>query len=463
MTTSNLRGALITGLFLLSLSLGSVAYASAGVKPTPQATSAIPSPKPTPLPKQFLKTFADSTLRLDFTFAGKAGDVHISLDETHLLDGWHGRVHNTQRLNLEGTGRITMRNAQGDTIFRLAFSSLFQEWLATDEAKLVARSYENVYLVPFPRERVRIDIELEDMARQIIAQSSLEIDPRDILIHNQTKHPALAHHYLHRAKHQREAIDVVILGEGYTAGEMKQFIADAQRSTQEILRYEPFASFKDQFNFIAVETPSQETGVSTPRLGDWRRTAFGAHFDTFYSDRYLTSRRVKDIHNALIGIPYEHIIILANTDVYGGGGIFNSYTLTSVHHSNFLPVLVHEFGHSFGGLADEYFYDDDAMSGSYSMTIEPWEANITNLVDFEGKKWSSLISASTPRPTPKELKDAHPLGLYEGAAYTSRGMYRPSYDCRMRTNTYPTFCPVCHRALSELILYHLRPEAKGTK
>lgn len=450
------------GGILLPFALGMAAYASTNVGAPLQATPRAKRLSAATLPDNFRQSFADSTLRLDLSFAGKVGDVHISLDDKHLLQGWHGRVCRLDELELEGTGRITMRDQEGKIIYRHAFSSLFQEWLSTDEAHQTPRSYENVYLVPFPRERVSIDIELEDMARRVIAQSSFEIDPHDILIHNQTKHPALPHHYLHKGHDGHETIDVVILGEGYTASQMQQFISDAKRATQEILRYEPFARFKNHFNFIAVETPSEHSGVSTPRMNDWRRTAFGSHFDTFYSDRYLTTGRVKDIHNALIGIPYEHIIILANTDVYGGGGIFNSYTLTSVHHPNFLPVLVHEFGHSFGGLADEYFYEGEAMSDSYSLTVEPWEANVTNLVDFEGKKWSDLIPSGTPRPTPKELKDTYPVGLYEGAAYTTRGIYRASYDCRMRTNTHPTFCPVCQRALERQIMYH-GPLSQGKK
>ena len=75
------------------------------------------------------------------------------------------------------------------------------------------------------------------------------------------------------------------------------------------------------------------------QTGAWKHTAFGSHFDTFYSDRYLTTSRVKAINDALAGIPYEHIIILANTEQYGGGGIYNAFTLTTAHHPNFRPVV----------------------------------------------------------------------------------------------------------------------------
>ena len=148
---------------------------------------------------------------------------------------------------------------------------------------------------------------------------------------------------------EKDCIDVAILAEGYTEKEMDIFYQDAQRTCESLFSYEPFRSMKGKFNIVAVASPSTDSGVSVPRKNQWKQTAVHSHFDTFYSDRYLTTSRVKSIHNALAGIPYEHIIILANTDVYGGGGIYNSYTLTTAHHPMFKPVVVHEFGHSFGG------------------------------------------------------------------------------------------------------------------
>ncbi|WP_290043157.1 M64 family metallopeptidase, partial [uncultured Muribaculum sp.] len=154
-------------------------------------------------------------------------------------------------------------------------------------------------------------------------------------------------------------------------------------------------SMPERFNFVAVASPSADEGVSVPRLSDWRSTAFSSHFSTFYSDRYLTTSALPAVHDALRGIPYEHIIILANTPEYGGGGIYNSYTLTAARHPLMRPVVVHEFGHSFGGLADEYFYEQDVMSDTYPLDVEPWEPNITTLVDFPSK-WQALIPDSVP-------------------------------------------------------------------
>ncbi|MDY3091006.1 MAG: M64 family metallopeptidase [Porphyromonas sp.] len=404
--------------------------------------------------------FRDSTLRIDYAFAGDVRSTSIQPEELHCLPRWYGRRSHLSELPLEGNGRITMRDSiTGQVIYRHSFSSLYQEWLSTPEAQRVARSYENVFLLPYPRRTAQIEIELEDMMRRTIARQSFYFEPSDILVRQHTAVAPTKHSYLHKAKHSESAIDIVILAEGYTEADMPKFLRDAERAGRELLRYAPFSDYQDYINIIAVESRSLDSGVSVPREGKWLRTAFSAHFDTFYSERYLTTRRVKAIHDALINIPYENIIILANTETYGGGGIYNSYTLSSIDPRYFLPVVVHEFGHSFGGLADEYFYEQDAMTDSYALDVEPWEQNITSLKDFSGKKWHSLIPKGTPIPTPLADKARYPLGVYEGAAYTAKGLYRASDDCRMRTNEYPTFCPACHKALDELIRFYLPEEA----
>ena len=177
-----------------------------------------------------------------------------------------------------------------------------------------------------------------------------------------------------------------------------------------------------------------------PEKGEWKNTPLGSNFSTFYSSRYLTTRNLKKLHDALSGIPYEHIIILANTDTYGGGGIYNSYTLTTTGHQAFKPVVVHEFGHSFAGLADEYYYDDQ-YTEFYYPDVEPWEQNITTMHDFDSK-W-------------KDMLDKGDAMLLEGAGYQSKGVFRGSEDCRMHTNKASEFCPVCRRAISRLIEFYL--------
>ena len=208
---------------------------------------------------------------------------------------------------------------------------------------------------------------------------------------------------------------------------------------------------------------SEDSGVSVPREGLWKNTAVGSNYDTFYSDRYLTTSCVWKMHDALCGVPYEHLVILANTDTYGGGGIFNSYTLTTAGHVAFRPVVVHEFGHSFAGLADEYYYDDQFVEYYYP-DIEPWEQNITTLHDFRSK-WDDMLPKVIGIPTAPVEGDVWEnikggasadslVGVYEGAGYQSKGVYRPFPDCRMKTNAADAFCPVCQRAIARIIEFN---------
>lgn len=402
----------------------------------------------------FADHFADKTLRVDYIFNGNASGQAICLDGLSALPTWAGRKHHLAELPLQGNGQIIMRNAaSGKTIYTTSFSSLFQEWLETDEARNVTKGFENTFLLPYPLQPVEIEITLLDPRCNVRASMKHIVHPNDVLIEQKGNSHITPHKYLLHNDSPEKCIDVAILAEGYTLQEMQTFYEDADIACKSIFDHEPFKSMKKRFNVVAVASPSTDSGVSVPRLNEWKHTAFGSHFSTFYSDRYLTTSRVKAIHDALAGIPYEHIIILANTEEYGGGGIYNSYTLTTAHHPMFRPVVVHEFGHSFGGLADEYFYDNDVMTDTYPLDIEPWEQNISTQVDFAAK-WKDMLSENTPVPTPAEVSENYPTGVYEGGGYSAKGIFRPAENCRMRTNEYPAFCPVCQRALRRIIEFY---------
>lgn len=402
----------------------------------------------------FADHFADKTLRVDYIFNGNASGQAICLDGLSALPTWAGRKHHLAELPLQGNGQIVMRNAaSGKTIYTTSFSSLFQEWLETDEARNVTKGFENTFLLPYPLQPVEIEITLLDPRRNVRASMKHIVHPNDVLIEQKGNSHITPHKYLLHNDSPEKCIDVAILAEGYTLQEIQTFYEDADIACKSIFDHEPFKSMKKRFNVVAVASPSTDSGVSVPRLNEWKHTAFGSHFSTFYSDRYLTTSRVKAIHDALAGIPYEHIIILANTEEYGGGGIYNSYTLTTAHHPMFRPVVVHEFGHSFGGLADEYFYDNDVMTDTYPLDIEPWEQNISTQVDFAAK-WKDMLSENTPVPTPAEVSENYPTGVYEGGGYSTKGIFRPAENCRMRTNEYPAFCPVCQRALRRIIEFY---------
>lgn len=427
----------------------------------------------------FNENFADSTLRVDYIFGGGPSGVKVMLDSQTKMKGWAGRRHNLKDVPMPGNGTIMVTDPQtGDTLYRNTFSSLFQEWIYTPEAKEMEMAFENSFQVPLPLREADITLQLRDNRHKELARLTHRYRPDDELVASRGNNP-MPHKYIHKGGDPEHAIDIAILAEGYTADEMEKFIERANVISNEILRYEPYASNKDKFNFVAVMTPSRESGVSVPLKNQWKDTAFDSHYSTFYSSRYLTAPRVKKMHQMLEGIPYEHILILVNTDEYGGGGIYNCYQIAAADHELTLPVAVHEFGHSFGGLADEYFYDGDE-DATYPLDIEPWEPNITTLVDFPSK-WQDMIVSGTPIPTPwtdeggtreermaraKAESDAlaksgkkapeEKVGVFEGGGYKAKGIYRPAETCRMRDNYHPTFCPVCARSLSRLIDFYTR-------
>lgn len=403
---------------------------------------------------------ADYTLRLDYIFSGDATHTEISLAKTGRLEGWWGRTVNTDNLLLRGNGQITVRDsATNAVIYCNSFSTLFSEWQCTPEALHTRKAFENVFLVPMPKDKAYVTIRILDKRDSVTALMTHLVDPSDILIRPVVSPYTLDKcRYVHKGGDSKEAIDIAIVGEGYTKEEMEIFYRDAKETADQILSYEPFKGKADKLNFIAVPVESKESGVSIPLKGEWKQTAFSSSFSTFYSDRYLTTLHLFDLHDALASVPYEHIIILANTDNYGGGGIYNSYVLTAAHNRWAMPVVVHEFGHSFAGLADEYFYDDG--TDQYDLHTEPWEPNITTLVNFDSK-WKDLVEksgivtkAEQALPAYRTLVESdYKVGIYEGGGYLSEGIYRPFPTCRMRDNTYPLFCPVCQRAISRMIDY----------
>lgn len=384
--------------------------------------------------------FRDSTLRIDYIFAGDNSQQAIYVDELSWSPRWYGRRQRLSQLPLQGNGTLTVCDKQsGNVIYRHSFSTLFQEWLATAESKITAKSFENVFLIPYPQRPVSVTVALYDAHSRLMATRSHDVDPDDILIrrlHTQE-------HYvtLQQAADTLHCIHLTYIAEGYTKEQMPLFMDDCRTAIDALFSHEPFRSLRDRFHIIAVPSVSKDSDVSQPGHHRWRETTLGSHFDTFYSERYLTTLRLKRLHNLLAGMPYEHIIILANTAHYGGGGIYNSYNLSYTRGSKFRPVVVHEFGHSFGGLGDEYPYGDD--DPIYFPDVEPWEPNLTTRNTYPAK-WQDLI-------------DTGQASLYEGGGYMSHGIWRSAEDCRMRTNEHPTFCAVCQQALRRLIDFYTAP------
>lgn len=389
--------------------------------------------------QRFDAFFRDSTLRLDYIFAGDASRQAIYVDELGLNPRWYGRRARLGELPLGGGGRLTVRDCgSGEVIYRHSFSTLFQEWLLTAEAKTVAKSFENVFLVPWPKQPVSITVELRDSHDSVTASMTHTVNPNDIMIRRRGFSHVITYKTLQRAVDTTRCIHIAYVAEGYRADEMDAYLEDARAATEAIFAHEPFRRLRSRFNVVAVMSPSEDSGASCPADGVWKSTALRSHFDTFYSDRYLTTLSLKRLHDLLAGTPYEHIIILVNTGKYGGGGIYNSYNLSYTKGDAFRPVVVHEFGHSFGGLGDEYEYGDgDPM---YHADTEPWEPNLTTKRDFRGK-WENLVRLGK-------------AALIEGGGYQQKGVFRGAADCRMRTNSVPDFCPVCQQALERMIEFY---------
>jgi hypothetical protein len=287
----------------------------------------------------------------------------------------------------------------------------------------------------------------------------------------------------------------VILGDGYTAAEMPKFHKDVAALTDELFTVEPFKSRKADFNVMAVETPSASSGVNKPHPGVFSRTPLSMSYGAFDSERYALSYDNRSIRDVAASVPYDYMFILINERTYGGGGIFNLYSTVAADNKFSRYIFVHEFGHSFAALADEYYTSDVAYQ-SIAITVEPWEPNVTALLDPAGLKWKDLVKPGTPIPTPwgktefdnfsygiqkerralraanvpetemenlferekkisLEMFDSNKYkedaGAFEGGNYFQFGIYRSALDCIMFTRNRQAFCPACTRAISEVI------------
>ena len=421
--------------------------------------------------QDFDRDFENATLRLDYVFCGDSAHQAIYFQQALRTSEWAGRRSNLAAPLLEGNGQIRVLDPEsGECLYANSFSTLFQEWQVEEEATRVQKAFENCFQVPYPKRPVDIELFLFDTHRNRTSYLKHRIDPSDILIRKVADN-GYSSSVIWQGGPLDETIDIVVVSEGYAATEKAKFYRDAERVAQALFRHEPFASFRNEFSLRAVFAPSRDSGVSVPRLGIWKDTPMDSHFDTFYTDRYLTTSAQQKVYDLIGTVPFEHIVVMVNTGIYGGGGIYNSLTIMNSDDSAFNAVMVHEFGHAFGGLADEYAYGDQAET-PYPADTEPWEPNITTLYDFAAK-WQDLLPVGTPVPTPLDDLDKQDvrriwntftneqkeilnlkLGVYEGAGYQTQGVYRPVQECRMRMNECEEFCPVCTRAIIRMIDYY---------
>ncbi len=234
---------------------------------------------------------------------------------------------------------------------------------------------------------------------------------------------------------------------------MVKFREDVKKMADVLFREAPFSDYRNRINIWAVEAISQESGTDIPGENIYVNTALNSTFNTFDLPRYLTTTDIKSVNDYAAAVPHDNIIVLINTTRYGGGGVYNYYSGTSAGNSLSPVVFIHEFGHGFTGLADEYYSSTVTYEEFYPLNVEPWEPNITTLVDF-GSKWKNLIRKDTPVPTPENEKYSNVIGLFEGAGYSAKGIYRSEIDCRMKSNGPKGFCAVCRSAIKKMLDFY---------
>jgi len=404
---------------------------------------------------QFETMFHDKTLRIDYYLAGTHETVKVYPAGLKEEPFWAATT--TKLIDPFNYGNFKYElfdSATGTLLFSKGYSTLFQEWQTTAEAKIKERSFFESARVPFPKNESRFVLSRRERNGSFTAIYEETIDPANYFI-NRDKPVNVKVTLIAGSGKHHENVDLAFIAEGYTAAEMEKFRADVKRMAGYLFAEPPFNKYADRFNIWAVEAISQESGTDVPGEGIYVNTALNSSFYTFDLDRYLTTQDLKPVFDYAGAAPYDNIIVLINSPRYGGGGVYNYYSGTTSDHSLTPKVFVHEFGHGFVGLADEYYTSDVAYEEFYPLSVEPWEPNITTMVNFDAK-WKNLIPAGTPVPTPNDPANRGKTGLFEGGGYMAKGIFRPAYDCRMKSNGPDGFCEVCRASIEKMIEFYLQ-------
>ena len=399
--------------------------------------------------QEFDQFFDTGVMRIDLVFSGSAEETSYALSGVKKEQFYSGsRTTLIDPFDYGDHKFVVKDKASGKLIFSYSYCTLFREWQTTEEALSVRRAYPHVLRFPWPLATVTVEIHDRDSNGVFNKSWSGIFDPASIY-----SDPGNSHQYdvvdIEINGSDDEKVDILVLAEGYKSEEMDKFIDDARRSAGYIFSEEPFLSNKEHFNIRAVLSAGPDSGNDIPGEGIWKNTVMNSSFYTFGIERYMTTMDYKSVCDVAACAPCDQIYILVNTDKYGGGGIYNHYSISAADNLQSRAVVIHEFGHAFGGLADEYFNSSVAYNDFFPLDVEPWNPNLTTLVDFDAK-WKSMISEETPVPTPAEEAYGDMVGVYEGGGYVSKGVFRPMIDCRMHTND-AVFCPVCSAALQKMI------------
>ena len=455
---------------------------------------------------------APQTMRVDYYHTGNSKQEVFSIDRIQIEPlPWPGDMSKTVDDTNLGKYFFEVRDQSTKRVlYSRGFASIFGEWETTDEAANMMRTFSESLRFPAPDAPVEIVLRKRDAKNSWRDIWTTNVDPKDMFI-DRSKIPAPAPLIaIQKMGDPATKVDFVILGDGYTAREQRKFAADARRLTEVLFATSPFKEHRRDFNVWALCPPAAESGISRPSTGIYRDSPLGATYDAFGSERYVLTFDNHALRKVAQFAPYEFIEVLVNNRTYGGGGIFNLYSTVAADNAFGNYVFVHEFGHHFAGLADEYYTSSVAYAAA-SERVEPWEPNATALLSTGSEsmiagdlravlKWKDLASPDTPIPTPwdketfenysreiqkrraqlrkdkrpesemealfrEELKHEEALfaqekyvgrvGAFEGAIYEARGYYRPEVDCIMFSRTNH-FCAVCRRAIERIISMYSR-------
>lgn len=462
----------------------------------------------------FDRYFMDNTMRIDYYHSGDNKTEEITLDKVYKYKGWAGSLVNLLDTANLGKYMVKIYDESGkNLLFSRSFNSIFEEYQTTNKAiSGERRTYHETALIPFPKEKVIFSFMSRDKNSELKEIYRHVIDPNDTYIINNQSNSYTEVIPVKDSGDPHKKVDIVIAADGYTKTEKDKFVSDCRKLIKTFFNHEIFLKNKNKFNFWAVFRPSSESGCSEPSFGSFRNNALGSSFDSLGSERYLLTEHNKELHDTISKTPCDTIMILVNTRRYGGGGIYGFYatTISDNHWTNY--VSVHEFGHSFAGLADEYYTSSVEYNDFHPVDREPLAENITALLDPGNLKWKSLVKSGTEIPTPwnkekfdnedmkyqsvrdklyKELaekkksgapkeeirkieamqdkisieratetnnllmndKYASIVGAFEGAGYRTKGLYRSMVDCIMFSKGEKPFCKVCQEAIEKRIRF----------
>ncbi len=394
--------------------------------------------------------FKNKTLRIDLYHIGRAGEESYILDEIKEEGAWSSGPA-LEPFDLGDYRAILVDPEKGKTVFRRGFCTIFREWQTTAEAKKQRRVFHESIRVPYPAKKLVFKIQ-KRTASGFRDLFRLTLDPSRLRPVREKSFASARVFQIHKTGPPQKRVDIVLLSEGYSLRDGDKFIKDAERVATVLLSTEPYSRYRNLLNIWAVFFPSA-SGVDEPLKGIYKETALQASFNALNIPRYMLTFDNKRVRDLASHAPYDTILIMVNTSRYGGGGIFRQYAIFASDNLYTPYLMLHEMGHAFAGLGDEYFSSYVTYQDFYPEGMHPWEPNISDTAEADKIKWKSLLTPGIPLPTPALEKYRGKVGAFEGAGYVAKGLYRPSLDCIMRLKGWVPFCRVCSAAIEKMVLF----------